>query len=122
MRLNEVFSKATFLSNKYSLPKVKTKESTVTIDNSKKNIPASALFKYREITRVRKNEIMAKNMILDGTEVGVGASPYIVAEMSANHGGNIKNAFKIIKKAKECGASAVKIQTYKPDTITINHD
>ena len=65
---------------------------------------------------------MAKNIILDGSEVGVGVSPYIVAEMSANHGGNIENAFKIISKAKECGASAVKIQTYKPDTITINHD
>ena len=65
---------------------------------------------------------MSKNIILDGIEVGVDSSPYIVAEMSANHSGKIENAFKIIKKAKECGASAVKIQTYKPDTITINHN
>ena len=65
---------------------------------------------------------MSKNLILDGIQVGGDSSPYIIAEMSANHSGKIENALKIIKKAKECGASAVKIQTYKPDTITINHN
>ena len=42
--------------------------------------------------------------------------------MSGNHNGKIENAFKIIEKAKECGADAVKLQTYTADTITINHD
>ena len=42
--------------------------------------------------------------------------------MSANHNGSIENAFKIIDKAKECGASAVKMQTYTADTITLKSD
>ncbi len=44
---------------------------------------------------------------------------FIVAEISANHSGQLKNIFKLIDKAKSIGADAVKIQTYKPDTITI---
>lgn len=47
-------------------------------------------------------------------------SPYIIAEMSANHCGDKDLAFKIIKAAKEAGADAVKIQTYTADTITID--
>jgi pseudaminic acid synthase len=47
-------------------------------------------------------------------------SPYIIAEMSANHNGNINNAYRIIDMAKDCGADAVKIQTYRPDTITMD--
>lgn len=45
---------------------------------------------------------------------------YIVAEMSANHCGNKQLAKQIIKEAKLAGADAVKIQTYRADTITIN--
>ncbi|MBR6164258.1 pseudaminic acid synthase [bacterium] len=45
---------------------------------------------------------------------------YIIAEMSANHCGDMELAKKIIKKAKEIGADAVKIQTYTADTITID--
>ena len=45
---------------------------------------------------------------------------FIIAEMSANHCGNKALAKKIIAKAKECGANAVKIQTYTADTITID--
>ena len=51
-----------------------------------------------------------------------GNSVFIIAELSANHNGNIENAFKIIDKAKECGASAVKMQTYTADTITLKSD
>jgi pseudaminic acid synthase len=40
--------------------------------------------------------------------------------MSANHNGSIENAFKIISMAKKSGADAVKLQTYSPDTITID--
>jgi N-acetylneuraminate synthase len=58
-------------------------------------------------------------MKINNTSIGENYPPYIVAEMSANHNGNIESAFDIIRKAKENGANAVKIQTYRPDTITI---
>ena len=46
----------------------------------------------------------------------------IVAEISANHGQNFNRAVAMIKKAKECGADAVKFQAYTPDTMTIDCD
>lgn len=45
---------------------------------------------------------------------------YIIAEMSANHAGSIDRAKEIIHAAKESGADCIKIQTYTPDTITMN--
>ena len=60
------------------------------------------------------------SMMVDGRVIGAGTSPYIIAEMSANHNGDINNAYKIIDMAKACGADAVKMQTYTPDTITLN--
>lgn len=47
---------------------------------------------------------------------------YIIAEMSANHAGDINNALEIVKKAVEAGADCVKIQTYTADTLTIDSD
>jgi N-acetylneuraminate synthase len=44
---------------------------------------------------------------------------YIVAEMSANHNHNFEQAVQIVEAAKECGADAIKLQTYTPDTLTI---
>lgn len=55
-----------------------------------------------------------------GRPIGRGAPPYVIAELSANHNGNLAQALKIIDCAKEAGADAVKIQTYRPDTITLN--
>ncbi len=49
-------------------------------------------------------------------------STFIVAEISVNHGQNLNRAISLIKKAKECGASAVKFQAYTPDTLTIDAD
>jgi len=45
---------------------------------------------------------------------------FIIAEISANHGQNFNHTVKMIHKAKECGADAVKFQAFTPDTITIN--
>ena len=52
--------------------------------------------------------------------IGVDEPVFIVAEMSANHGGDINKAKEIIKRAKDCGADAVKLQTYRADTITLD--
>lgn len=57
---------------------------------------------------------------INGTKIGKGYKPYIVAELSANHGGDINRAKESIKAAKDSGANAVKIQTYTPDTMTLN--
>lgn len=59
---------------------------------------------------------------IDGRKIGVGYAPYVIAELSANHNGYIENAIKIIEEAKKAGADAVKLQTYTPDTITLNSD
>ncbi|CEP34585.1 MULTISPECIES: pseudaminic acid synthase [unclassified Halomonas] len=55
-----------------------------------------------------------------GRVIGPSCLPYIIAELSANHNGSIENAKRIIEEAKKAGADAVKIQTYRPDTITLD--
>tara|TARA_A100001015_G_scaffold315353_1_gene426974 strand:- start:820 stop:1857 length:1038 start_codon:yes stop_codon:yes gene_type:complete len=61
-------------------------------------------------------------MIVNNFELGEFNKPYIIAELSANHGGSISRAKKSISEAAKCGVSAVKIQTYTPDTMTIKCD
>ena len=63
-----------------------------------------------------------KNITIDGVRIGDGCPPYIVAEISANHNNSLDRAIALIDAAKECGANAVKIQTYTADTITLDHD
>jgi pseudaminic acid synthase len=59
---------------------------------------------------------------LGGRRIGVDSPPFVIAEMSANHNGSLDAALQLIDAAKAAGASAVKIQTYRPDTITLDSD
>ncbi|RKT45234.1 pseudaminic acid synthase [Thiocapsa rosea] len=65
---------------------------------------------------------MSKQIAIEKRPIGLACPPYVIAEMSANHNGNLDTAFKIIEAAKAAGADAVKIQTYRPDTITLKSD
>lgn len=59
---------------------------------------------------------------IDGRRIGGGQPPYIIAELSANHNGKLETALCIIEEAAKAGADAVKLQTYRPDTITLDCD
>lgn len=64
---------------------------------------------------------MSQKIVINNQNIGREYSPFVIAELSANHNGSLDNAIKLIDLAKEAGADAVKIQTYRPDTITLNH-
>ncbi len=67
---------------------------------------------------------MAKKPVIEiaGRKIGEGFPCYIVAEVSCNHHQHKEEALELIKAAKEAGADAVKLQTYRPDTMTIDSD
>jgi len=59
------------------------------------------------------------NFKIQGRHIGQKYPPFLIAELSGNHNGSIDTAFRIIEAAKVSGADAVKLQTYRPDTITL---
>jgi pseudaminic acid synthase len=61
-----------------------------------------------------------KEFNIGSRKIGGDAPCFIIAELSANHGGDINIAIETIKKAKQTGADAIKLQTFTPDTITLD--
>jgi len=64
--------------------------------------------------------LIMKQITLNKTTINPNSQVYIIAEMSACHGGLLSNALKIVQAAKEAGADCIKTQTYTPDTLTLD--
>lgn len=63
---------------------------------------------------------LSTHIVINGRRIGPGEPVYIIAEMSANHNQSFDRAADIIKAARDAGADAIKLQTYTPDTLTID--
>jgi N-acetylneuraminate synthase len=63
--------------------------------------------------------IKMPEIMIAGRSVGNEYLPYLIAELSANHNGSLKTALQLLEEAKRVGADAVKLQTYRPDTMTL---
>lgn len=86
-------------------------------------ITPGSKFYYKELGFMKKiSEQFFPIVNINDRRIGPGHSPYIVAELSGNHQGNMNQAIDLITKAAETGVDAIKIQTYRPDTITLKHD
>jgi pseudaminic acid synthase len=57
-----------------------------------------------------------------GRQIGRDCEPYVICELSGNHNGSLERALTLLEAAAATDADAVKIQSYTPDTITIDHD
>ena len=65
----------------------------------------------------------SKNTIeINGRQIGAGNPIYLIAEMSANHHGDLETARQIVHAAKDARADAIKVQTYTADLLTLDCD
>ena len=65
---------------------------------------------------------MNRSVEIAGRRIGRDFEPYVICELSGNHNGSLERAVELLKAAADTGADAIKIQSYTPDTITIDHD
>ncbi|MFL6734557.1 MAG: pseudaminic acid synthase [Sphingomicrobium sp.] len=65
---------------------------------------------------------MSSSVEIAGRRVGPDFEPYVICELSGNHNGSLDRAINLLEAAAETGADSVKIQSYTPDTITIDYD
>jgi N-acetylneuraminate synthase len=65
---------------------------------------------------------MSAEITIGGRVIGPGHPPYVIAELSANHRQDLGRAIELVRIAREVGADAVKLQTYTPETMTIDSD
>jgi len=63
-----------------------------------------------------------RSVEIAGRRIGRDFEPYVICELSGNHNGSLERALELLKAAADTGADAIKIQSYTPDTITIDHD
>ena len=105
IKVNNISSNKTFIKNNFKYI------STLEIKNNIMNI-----YNYN----MNQND---KNIFsINNRKIGHEYPTYIIAELSCNHNQDINLAYKLIDAAKDCGTDAIKLQTYTPDTITIDCD
>lgn len=66
--------------------------------------------------------MITRHLTINNRLIGAGEAVYLIAEMSANHNQSIDQAMRIVEAAKFAGADAIKLQTYTPDTLTLDCD
>src|SRR5690625_6523375 len=65
-------------------------------------------------------EVGLEPIQIGDSQIGTHSSPFIIAEISGNHRRSLKRALKIVELAAKAGVDAIKLQTYKADTMTLD--